>query len=214
MSATSDEYTFLATIDRLRTQEALVLQPVMPTVSEEDIQDVGDYLEREYEREQLEYPHGAPPYEAAAARWAARLIFYAGHLLLHRTDLPESLSQYLTAYPGPLSHGAILSADLCLRFLPDLLQKGHAIDTDDELLPLLEEILRPFGYSGLGYFEGRMEVADWMEDACLRQLCLDRIIGLQLGPYLEVSPWQGWIMESLGGHAATYWPKAAKLMES
>ncbi|HAA14343.1 MAG TPA: hypothetical protein DCE41_22720 [Cytophagales bacterium] len=212
MTSTSDEYSFLATLDRLRTQEALVLQPVLPQVSGEDLQMAGDYLEQEYDREKLEYPEGVPPYDAEAACWAATTVFFAAHLLLHRQDLPEALPKYLPPFVGDITPGGVLSADLCLRFLPHLLKKGYQLDPDDEIVPLLEGYLRRFGYSGLGYFDGVMEPADWQADPCVRQLCTDRIIALQLGAYLNAEPWQEAIHSSLGGYADHFWPQAAKRM--
>lgn len=200
------DYTLLATLDRLRTNETMVLQPRMPVVQPEDIEAVADYLEREYERECREYPHNPPPFDRAAATWAAQTVFFAAHLLLHRQDMPEELGNYLPPFSEPLTPSVVLSVDLSLRFLPDLIRKGQQIDPDDALLPLLEALLKPFEYSALGLWDTVGAATEWQTQACLQQLMVDRIIAQQLTPYLADPNWQPHILASLGDYAAELWP--------
>lgn len=146
--------------------------------SEEEQLDAVRYLAKEYEEEALNYPFKVPPFDEEAALWAAKIVYTASQLLLYRENKAHELTALLPAYFHPINASAILSADLTLRFLPDILLQLKAIDPEDPLIALLEGHLKTWHYSGICY-PLAVEELDFTllaSSACLQQLYTDRII--------------------------------------
>lgn len=73
---------------------------------------------------------------------------------------------------------AILFADLCLRFLPQILSEMKRTDADDLVIPILEKHLYQFHYSTIGS-EIDIEKINFdivASDDCLQQLYIDQIV--------------------------------------
>ncbi len=168
---------FLQTIYGLRTTEEMVLfgKPVEPLSAE--LKEIVEFLYTEWEAECLEYPGTPPEFDATAALWGATIIYIATHLVLDRVAEPDQLPGMLPTYSAEITAGAVLSADLCLRFLPDLLPEIEAIDADDPLLPILKNHLATWHYSGIGVeTEEPLDFGLLLWNDCARQLYIDRII--------------------------------------
>ncbi|GAB2813600.1 hypothetical protein GCM10027043_11710 [Ferruginibacter profundus] len=139
---------------------------------------VKELLAIEYDTEVLNYPFTAPPFNATAALWAAKTTYTICQLILYRENKASELPQLLPLYPHAIDAGAMLSADLCLRFLPQVLKDTKNIDPDDALITLAEEQLQQWHYSGIGYplkitainFDG---ITD---NECVLQLYINRVI--------------------------------------
>ena len=87
-----------------------------------------------YERDVLTMPGDVPAFHSEAAVWAARYVFYVSQLILLR-DVDEDVMQgYLSPFEGMHSAEAIYSADLLLRFLPDLFRLGSGLSPGDPLV--------------------------------------------------------------------------------
>jgi len=167
---------FLETIYHLRTIEQIILYDKMMQVSSQEEKETIELLRDEYDKEQLDYPFTAPKFEEKAALWASKILYFASQFLLHRENTNKDLDAYLPEYKGEMTVGAHLSADLCLRFLPQLLQEFKNIDADDVIILVLEKHLKKFHYSGIG-FENKVEGIDFklFENDCFKQLYLNRI---------------------------------------
>lgn len=165
-------------VEVVRQQEEILLQEAGVSVSQKEDEQVVLFLEAEYAHECLNYPHNPPPFDKAAALWAARIIQVAAHLVLFRKEDQEQLGNYILAYPAQLNASAMLSADIMLRFLPDLIRELELIDADDPLILLLKNILKPFPYSALLYpfDENEVDYIPLSEGKCLEQLAVNRII--------------------------------------
>lgn len=146
---------FLNTISHLREQEEMLIYDRFTSPTPKEEKAVANLLREEYTREVLNFPGVAPSFEPEAAVWAARIVFNASQLLLSREKDEKDLVELLPDHPGAMTPGAILSADLCLRCLPDVIEKAKDINPDDPLIGLLEEILQQWHYSGIGYFRGQ-----------------------------------------------------------
>jgi len=211
MTPSSNTY-FLDTIGHLRSHEEMLIYDRFTSITTKAEQAVGEFLQQEYERERLEFPGIAPNFEQSAAIWAARTVFIAAQLLLSREKDEQDMVTLLPAYKGPMTPGAILSADLCLRCLPDVIEKAKEISPDDPLIQLLEAILWKWHYSGIGYLsrpgEDRAPIDNWEPIAgngCLLQLYVDRVIDRQAitlakGPILRPA-----IKAAMGDHSAYFW---------
>lgn len=177
---------------------------------------VGVFLQEEYEKEIVGFPGYPPPFEQAAAVWAAKIVYNASQLLLSRDQNNRDLAQLLAGYPATIDAAAILSADLCLRCLPDVVAKAREISPDDALIPLLEGILRIWHYSGVGYFKGGAPF-DWaavLTNDCLRRLYVDRVIGRRAVVLANSPVLRSEIRAALGDHGAYFWKELQQYDES
>lgn len=144
----------------------------------EDDQLVKELLQIEYETESINYPFTAPAYDANAALWAAKTIYTVCQLILYRENKAAELPLLLPSYPHKADAAAILSADLCLRFLPQVLNDTRHIDPEDNLVAVAENLLQQWHYSGIGYPLKTVinDIAIITTDECLFQLYADRVI--------------------------------------
>lgn len=223
MTPSSNTY-FLDTIGHLRRHEEMLIYDRFTTITTKAEQAVGEFLQQEYERECLGFPGIAPNFEQGAAIWAARTVFIASQLLLSREKDAQDMVALLPDYKGAMTPGAILSADLCLRCLPDVIGKAKEISPDDPLIQLLEAILWKWHYSGIGHLswpgedrtpiEGRTFIGDkthidnWESIAgneCLLQLYVDRAIDRQAIALAKEPILRSAIMAAMGDHSAYFW---------
>lgn len=171
------ENLFLHTIFQLRKEEDVVLYTKLIETDERELLLVNDFLEEEYRLECYEYPFTPPPYDEKAAIWGAKTFYTVAQLILFREHKERDLVKLLPAYDGTLNAGAILSADLCLRFLPQLLAETKNFDAEDILIVEINNILKFWHYSGIGEeLPGIPEFDVITEDKSLLQLYINRII--------------------------------------
>lgn len=164
------------------------------------------YLQEIYQQESLDYPHQAPPFDAKAALWAAALLYHAAQAILNRKATLEELAPLFDAYSGEKTAGAVLSVDLCLRFLPDLLDKLKVVNPDDGLILLLELQLEQWPYSGVGYASKGWPQQQELEHPCVCQLYADRIIAHKDSHWLAVPALEKAVRASLGAYQQKVWP--------
>jgi len=209
----SDNNYFLKTISHLRSHEEMLIYDRFTSITIMEQLTVGDFLRKEYILESLNYPYDPPVFEQEAAIWAARIIFNASQLLLSREKGERDMALLLSAYAGPITAGAVLSADLCLRCLPDVIGKAKEIDPDDPLIFLLEDILQRWHYSGVGFLPvpegpGWEEFFDWepvQDSTCLQQLYIDRVIERRVGALAKMPVLRPGIMAAMGDHQTFFW---------
>jgi hypothetical protein len=201
------ETCFLDTIYELRTHGELILYTALPPVKEVETELVKDFLELEYSNEMLEYPGEPPAFDAGAALWGAKLLYVASQLLLYRKQEEADLPALLPVYEGVPDVAAIMSADLCLRLMPDVLQKIQQINPEDPLLPLLLDRLRLFHYTVAAY-PLAYETLDWapvLGNDGYRRCYLNRIIGYKILPLALLPQWQPDVKAALGDYTVLFW---------
>lgn len=169
---------YLKALTHLRVYEEIMLFGNLSLISEEDEAQVGSFLKSEFEDEQLSYPHEAPEFDKHAALWGARVVYIAAQLLLYRQNKAQDLPALFPDFAGEINPSAILSADLSLRFLPDILMQLRVIDPEDALIGILENLLHKWHYSAISY---KLDYEDLSFDSleqtkCLMQLYLNRIV--------------------------------------
>lgn len=141
---------FFDTIELLRTKGDIILHSSFVQWSEDDEEYVTKFLEEEYNKEACNYPGMLPAFRPEAALWSAKTVFLSAQLLMLR-DIPEvEFPKLLPPFNAEINLGAVLSGDLCLRFLPEIIEKAEDIDTYDGLIPLLDNLLLDWGYSSVG----------------------------------------------------------------
>jgi hypothetical protein len=176
-------------------------------VSETEDQEAIAYLAKEYENESLNYPFTAPRFDTQAALWAAKTVYVATQLMLYRENKESDLESLLPAYAPEMTPSAIVSADLLLRFLPDIIGHLKAIDPEDKLIEVLEKRLAAWHFSGVKY---ALPVNDLhfdviLSNPCLYQLYMDRVIENKSLPLARHPSLKEGVKASLGMYAGVYW---------
>ena len=119
-----------------------------------------------------------PALESPAAAWALTLLYRACQALVFREIDAASVEQALAApCPRPPSPSVCYSADLSLRYLPDLLSLARGIAPSDPLVAGLTALARAWPLSSVGTAGLEdVEVSAFLDHPSLRQLYVDRII--------------------------------------
>lgn len=201
------ETSFLDTIYHLRTIEQIILTDKINIISKTEENETASFLETEYEREILEYPGNAPKFNKEAALWGAKTIYIAAQLLLHREHTISDLNVLLPDFTGTQDASAVLSADLCLRFIPQILEEIKKIDPDDLVIPILEKHLYQFHYSAIG-FKIEIEKIDFniiASNDCLQQLYIDRIVQRKAIKYSESDFVKKQLEIGFGAYKKIFW---------
>ena len=170
---------FSKSIEHLRHYEEIFLFGNLLSISEKEKESVIDLLRIEYKIETVEYPQPAPDFDEEAAFWAAKTVYTAAQLILYRETEVKDL---LLLFPNfekqnEVTPSQMLSADLCLRFLPAILIEAQTIDPEDDLILILEKQLVEFHYSAIGYgfrFEKKEEIQTQILSSNLEFLFSDK----------------------------------------
>lgn len=206
---------FLETISYLRQEEHLVAHANVLKTTRTEEEDIALFLEQEYENESLNYPFSPPEFNAKASVWASKIIYYATLLLLYRNDTQKDLKELFEDYEGVIDTAAILSADLCLRFLPQITMELKRIDFEDPLIPILENILNIWHYSAIDTNAEPPEIDFklFLQNDCLTQLYLNRIIENKVLSWAE-NPYINKLLNSQLGYYKSYFWNTLKTLEA
>jgi len=200
---------FLNTISQLRnTQELIIYNFKLKTTSKEDNALI-PYLESEYDNEKVSYPFKAPHFDAEAALWGAKTVYFSAQLILQRQDTSKELQKLFANEPGNVNPSSILSVDLCLRFLPDLYKELKNIDPLDTLLNLLAPIMEKWHYSAIGLTMSHenLNFECFLANPTVKQLYLDRIIQEKATDWAEFPQVNTIINANLGFYKKYFWPE-------
>ncbi len=198
---------FYNTICQLRSAEEIVLYDRVLNFAEEDEELVKKFLQIEYEMEQENYPFNAPEFNANAALWAAKIVYTFCQLILYRENKTEELPQLLPAFNDRIDASAMLSADLCLRFLPQVLEDTKHIDPDDKLIEMAEGILNQWHFSSIGYKIKANEINTniLQTNKCLQQLYIDRVILKKDLMRASLPSINEKVYETMGDYSSEFW---------
>jgi hypothetical protein len=198
---------FLKMLQHLRHEEEVMLFGNVIDISKPEETQVVEFLRSAYELESLEYPYTPPSFNPEAALWAAKTIYFAAQLILYRDSKITKVRELLHTYSHEINASATLSADLCLRFLPDVISQLSIIDPKDGLILHLQTMLATWHYSGVRYSlnHEKLEFGELYTDLCLKQLYTNRVIrhkrlALAMHPFFTNS-----VSASLGLFAQDLW---------
>ncbi|MGE8536670.1 hypothetical protein [Chryseobacterium sp. JV274] len=169
---------FLNTIFLLRKEECITLFSSLQQISPQEEVEAGDYFETEFEKERLEFLSDQLTCNKETAVWAAKILYHSAQLYLIRENTEKNIENLIPAFKGSRDVSSILSADLSLRFLPQVIVALNSVDPEDPLIAMLEDILTQFHYSGIGY-DLDLKNVNWKEelkDKTYRKLYLERIV--------------------------------------
>lgn len=106
-------------------------------------------LETEFEKYALSVPGEVIRFDAQAALAAAELVRQAAWFLVSRDEPDIEVARHVEMRLSPRTPSQHLSADLLLRFAPQLLNRARAIAPSDILARQLESNLRRWPLSGV-----------------------------------------------------------------
>jgi hypothetical protein len=135
-------------LNRLFQEGEIVFQQ-RPVPSEAEAGPATALLERLYVNHRLELAGPEIAFDAATALAAAELVRQAAWFLLNHTEPFQELENHVRMPAPPASAAQHLSADLLLRFLPQIHRRARAHAADDLLTRLLATILRQWPLSGV-----------------------------------------------------------------
>jgi hypothetical protein len=134
----------------------------------------------EMEREaRLEAPGDPPAYAPDLGLWAALTLYRASQAFVHRELGSDDVHRLLSAAP-PIAQdpaSAAWSADLALRWLPDLVACARGVSEDDPLVLRLLALARDWPLSSVGVRGlDRLAPGAAAEHPTLLRLYIDRIL--------------------------------------
>jgi hypothetical protein len=149
----------------------------------------------------------APAFQLAPAQWAGEIIYYACQACVCRHIDQEKVKEHLRR-PCPEkrhSHDVIYSADLLLRYLPNVWQLAKRIAPDDPLVQELRALGTEWPLSSVGI--AGIENADttpFADDPSLMTLYVDRIMAANDHSRITEGPVRLQIGRAIGAHRELY----------
>lgn len=198
---------FLDTLFLLRKEGTMTIFSDIKSISQKEEQDAADYFESEFEKERLEFLSDKINCDWETAVWAAKVLYYSAQLHLIRENTAKDLSQLIPLFEGKREINSILSADLSLRFLPQIISVLQDVDPEDPLIKILENILQQFHYSGIG-FDLDLEKINWEEelkDKTYRKLYLERVVENKAYRLAEMPYINQLLMAEFGMYKDVFW---------
>ncbi|WP_426276274.1 hypothetical protein ACN9MN_15165 [Chryseobacterium sp. S-02] len=198
---------FLDTLFLLRKEECITIFADVKKISPKEEQEVAEYFETEFEKERLEFLSDQIPFDKEAAIWAAKILYHSVQLYLVRENTEKDLVKLIPGFKGKLNLSSKLSADLSLRFLPQIVIALKNVDADDPLIPLLENILKQFHYSGVE-LNLELEHLNWREelkDTTYRKLYLERIVDNKTYRLAEIPCIHELLTAEFGWYKNVFW---------
>jgi hypothetical protein len=162
--------SFSTFLENLFTQGAVVLTE-RPSIDQTERQKAADLLALYYADYRLEVAGPLISFDEAMALSAAERVWFACWFLVERSEEPAEMEKCLTLPEPPTTASRHLSADLLLRFLPQVYRRARALDGADLLTGWLSQLLRLWPLSGV--------LAD-LEQGPLNPVVLDHHPGLLL----------------------------------
>lgn len=198
---------FLDTIFRLRTDGHITIFAAIQEIPKKEDQDVVSYLESEFEKERLEFLSDQVDYDAETSLWAAKVLYRSAQLYLIRKDTDKNLDKLIPPFKGKIDVSAILSADLSLRFLPQIISALQSADAEDPLIKILENTLTQFHYSAVG-FDIEIGEINWekeLKDNTYKKLYLERIVENKAYKLAESPYINRLLMAEFGMYKDVFW---------
>jgi len=206
---------FLDTLFLLRKEGALTIFSDLKILTKKEENEAEDFFESEFEKERLDFLSDKIPFNKEAAIWAAKILYHSAQLYLIRKDTAKDLENLIPQYQDEKNASAILSADLSLRFLPQLFDALQVVDSTDPLVKMLENILHQFHYSGIG-LDLNLEKINWEEelkDKTYRKLYLERIVEKKAYKLAEIPYINQLLIAEFGMYKDIFW-KELKIVEN
>jgi len=171
----------------------------------EDVREASDvmrYLRGVHAGEVMDLPGPPLDYHGEAALWGAVRLFHAACMICFRDTGSAEVERLMTpaAMPDAENPAAVFSADLCLRYWPDLHRMARTLSEDDVLVTCMRRMAEtfPFSTAGMGL---RLDTAHVvMRHPGLRQMYAERLLERGDADGLSAPGLRDLILSKLGLH--------------
>ena len=176
--------------------------------SPDELRAAEQLLRQFYSEDILEMPALAPAFHAEAALGGAQYLFCAVQLIINR-DLDEAaVEQHLAGLPEPASPEIIFSADLTLRYLPELFGLAKGLSPLDIVATKLKETAACWPFSSVGVDIGtEYTLENIVGHPSLKFAYTDRILAKKDKTRAQHPLIKDLISEMLGAYSAELWPE-------
>ena len=197
-----------AFLTALLNQGEVTVSAQLSPFSAADQQEALEALQAVYEADQLDLAGPPPAFDPGAALWAAEWVYRAAQLLLLREVDAAEGAQYLPDYPNMITPEAVYSADLVLRYLPDLLRQARGLAPGDFLVQRLQQTAAHWPFSAPGIpLEGEVRHEAVLRHPTLRRTYIDRLIKARDGRRIRDFQLREEVRTALGEYAEALWPE-------
>lgn len=206
---------FLDTLFLLRQEECITIFSDIHEISKKEEEDAMDYFQAEFEKERLEFLSDTIVCDTETALWAAKVVYYSAQLYLIRENTAKDLNKLIPSFKGKREISALLSADLSLRFLPQIVSALQQADPEDPVVKMLESILKQFHYSAIGS-DLDPEGINWEEelkDKTYRKLYLERIVEKKAYQLAEIPYINRLLIGEFGIYKDLFWKELKTITE-
>lgn len=184
-----------------------VVQPELQQFDASDLAYAQQVLEAYYKKDAENLASGVPPFNPYAALWAAKFVYHSMQFLLLRQLNAEAINNTLHSYTHAITPEVVHSADLTLRYLPDLLNAARGLAPDDVLVLKLQQTAAAWHYSAVGTAIENVNVTDAaLGNNALRIEYIDRIVARRDKHSLKNLNLKNMITEALSIHSESLWP--------
>lgn len=197
-------YHFISTLHA--EGSATVSGDVIP-FNENDTREAAVLLQQLHSTDAIQLPGTPPAFDAPAAMWAAVYLYRAVQLVMLRNLGEDVINKLLTTYEGEHTAAAIYSADLCLRYMKDVLELAKGLAPADPLVVCLKNEAGRWPFSSVGIaIEADPDLNAIMTDTSLKYAYIDRIIETRDLARCNNKEVNDLVEEALGNYAADLWP--------
>ena len=181
--------------------------------SEKDLKKCELLLKKMYDQDKINHPLSQPMFSANAAIWAASFIYRAAQFIMLRSAENEEVQSQLALFREEIGANEIYSADLTLRYLPQIYQLAKGLSPEDVLVKCLNEVAVQFPYSSVGIeLNQEADHEAILNHPSLRLVYLDRIIQAKHLHRVKQNHLAEKVKEVLGDHLNTFWPALSDII--
>jgi hypothetical protein len=181
-------------LDLLFREGRAVLRGKPDPSSAQDAEAV-DVLRHTYSTHALGVAGKPLEFEPRAAVPASKLVYHACWFLMSRTEPDAELERLLSMPQRRGSAADDLSADLSLRYLPQIHRRAKAMNADDRLTTLLAEILRRWPLSGVlaDLDDGPIDLGSFNDHVGIWLLYAERLARHEKRAWVPLGPWLSYV---------------------
>ena len=140
---------FVSFVQRLLSEGRVVLSEPPAAPDADERREAATLLRQAFDAHALDVAGPPPDFDADAACRAAEMAWLACWFLLSRGEEEDEVARRLPEPTAPTTPAQHLSADVVLRYLPQVYPRARAFAPDDVLTNLLATALRQAPFSGL-----------------------------------------------------------------
>jgi len=174
----------------------------------QDFEESKQLLRKYYDEDRIEMPFDPPVYSEKAALWASEYLYTAIQLTVLRDAGEEMIFEHLKPFDGDNDPSEIYSADLMLRYMPELFELAKGLAPADVLVQELRRTALSWPFSSVGIeLEQAVNDDNIFDHPSLKYVYVDRIIKEKDKTRLKNARVVDCIHEIAGEHLQIFWPE-------